>query len=294
MAENRKHHYLPQFYLRGFTDARAPRSHAPFVWVRDAGTGVISRRAPQNVAVESGFYATHTESGPNYHAVEDELAHIESRAAFALRRYLALPATAHGPIPVELGEFIAWLGARVPWFRRVAQDGWIEFLRSATWGHEALPEDPGFRVLLFSVNSGELRRESLTNALPLIRTGRWTPALDQNQHVELMRVQAWYFRFKHFPALTWAVLTAPAGHTFVTSDRPVVWFVRGKGVVDSPAALRDPGVELSVPLDASHALLGLGSALRRPKHVHVEDINERTAAHAERFVIASTEYFGRA
>lgn len=86
MSHRRRHHFLPQFYLRGFVDPRTPPGHAPFVWLRDLATGDVRKRSPKNVAVESGYYALDTHSGPDYDSVEAELSEMESDAAMALRR----------------------------------------------------------------------------------------------------------------------------------------------------------------------------------------------------------------
>jgi len=105
-----------------------------------------------------------------------------------------------------------------------------------------------------------------------------------------MRLQAWYYDTRHFPRLHWVLLTAPAGHAFVTSDRPVVWFVPGFGEsADYPAALKSPAVELTMPLDRGHALLALGAPRAPGLRVTVDDVNRRTIAGAEHFVAAPAE-----
>ncbi|MCI0376923.1 MAG: DUF4238 domain-containing protein [Gemmataceae bacterium] len=286
MAEKRYHHFLPRFYLRGFTDPHTPADHEPFVWVRDVTTGKISKRAPKNLAAETGYYAVETPSGLDYATVENELAQMEGKAAGALRSYLAMLPGTRGAIPADLSVLLAWLGARVPWLRRVADEQWAAFLESAANGGAELPPDSGCIVSLVNERTQEQRQEPIESALPLIRSGQWFARLGRNQVVEVMKLQAWYFRNKLMPNLAWILLTAPSGHCFVTSDRPVVWFIPAEGFADSPAALKHPRVELTVPLDAKHAVLALGSRARKPSEVHVDEINRRTVDYAERFVVA--------
>jgi hypothetical protein len=294
VAAKRLHHYLPRFYLSGFTDPGTPHGHAPYVWVRDVATGGITKRAPKNVAAESGYYAVGPGMGPDALSLENELAAMESRAARALRGYLAAPPGARGAVPSDLATFIAWLGAKVPWLRRAAGERWARYLSDAAHGREEVPDDPGFRVSLVNARTGARRREPMEHALALIRSEGWVARADHALCIEVMRLQAWYFRTQLLPALHWALLTAPPGRCFVTSDRPLVWVIPYEGYADSPAALRQPSVEASVPLDATHALIGSGTQLPAGVGVRSDDVKERTARFAERMVISPTlEFVGQ-
>ena len=203
VVQKRLHHFLPQFYLRGFTDPSTPPGQSPYVWVRDQLSGKISRRAPKNVAAESGFYALDVLAGRDYESVENELSAMESLAAMALRRYLVSSAGTRGVMPPELGAFVAWQAARVPWQRRVADDEWQRFLQKVAEGTAEAPVDPTFSVLLIHQDSREERRETVEASLPLLQGGDWVARFDQNQQIEVMRMQAWYYRTQHFPRLTW-------------------------------------------------------------------------------------------
>ena len=57
MSEPRKHHYLPQFYLRGFCDPNVPEGQEPWIWVADFKERQIERRAPKNVGRAANYYA---------------------------------------------------------------------------------------------------------------------------------------------------------------------------------------------------------------------------------------------
>lgn len=218
MSRKRLHHYLPQFYLRGFTDPCTPPGNAPYVWVRDVATGFVSRRAPKNAAAESGYYAIERGTEKDYASVENELAAMESRAAVALRHYLTAPFGKRGGVPSDLGVFLAWLGARVPWLRRVTREMWAKFIITAT-----------------------------------------------------------------------TVFRAQVGMAY-QSEVSLQYY---EGYADSPAALRQPGVEITVPLDATHALIGAGRPLSLGMQIEAADINERTAHFADRFVVSPTSNFGR-
>jgi hypothetical protein len=284
MPQKRRHHYVPQFYLRGFTDPATPAGQTPYLWVLDKATGAIGRRAPQNLAHEIGFYAITTSEGVDFETLENELSHIESRAAFELRRYLSAAPGERGAIQPDLAIFISWLAARVPAFRRAAAEQWSDFLSAAAHGETDIPDDPDFRCVLRERAGTSVRALPLTEALGAIRTGAWLPILSSSQYAEVLRVQVWYFRFKHFPALAWTFLTAPDGFAFVTSDRPVVWQVPGAEPSDDPGALQHPEVQLTVPLNPRHALLGTPKPPSPSFGISVPEVNRRTIDSAEKFV----------
>lgn len=171
MPTKRDHHFIPQFFLRGFTDPETPNGHTPFLWVCDIRKGAISKRAPQNVAAENGYYAVDTATGRDYTTVENELAEMESRAAGALRECLAWPIGSGAGIPPDVGTFFAWLGVRVPWFRRTVSEKWSKYLSGAAHGRHELPPDPDLRISLVNTFTEERRSETADEGLALIRSG---------------------------------------------------------------------------------------------------------------------------
>jgi hypothetical protein len=288
MSGKRLHHYIPQFYLRGFTDPSVTGGKTPWLWVRHKEASAVVRKAPKNLAAKIGYYATETADGLDYATVENELAAVESRAAFALRKFLDGP-TGHRKIEPDLSVFIGWLAVRVPWFRRAAEDEWQRFLERVAGGREPLPDDPDFSCSLVNMSTGEQRRFTLAETVLAIKSGTWQARLSKNQLIDAMRVQAWYFRFQHFPRLHWTVLTAPDGQFFLTSDRPIVWYVSDGGLADSPAALKQPGVELTVPVSRRFALLATAEIPHSETRIRPSDINRRTFLFCERFVASPRE-----
>jgi hypothetical protein len=123
MSGKRLHHYIPQFYLRGFTDPSVTGGKTPWLWVRHKESSSVVRKAPKNLAAEIGYYAMEMANGLEYATVENKLAAMESRAAFALRKFLDSP-SGHRKIDPDLSAFVGWLTVRVPWFGRAAEDEW--------------------------------------------------------------------------------------------------------------------------------------------------------------------------
>src|SRR4051794_33537687 len=106
----KRHHYLPQFYLDGFT-------RGGLLWLFDRKKNEFRKQTPINTAVESGFYTIRTMDGSNSDAVEETLAMIEGAVKPAIDRL-----DAGAPISDEdrgwTATFIATLFLRTPGFRR--------------------------------------------------------------------------------------------------------------------------------------------------------------------------------
>lgn len=135
------------------------------------------------------------------------------------------------------------------------------------------------------ISSGNRERISLAEALERVNDPAWQMLVTQDQHLDVIRLQAHLFRSEHFPHMKWVRATAPPGYHFVTSDRPVCWDILGAGARDSPAALRHPLAELTVALDVGHALVaGHDSRDILTRSWNVAEINERTCAGAERYI----------
>jgi hypothetical protein len=81
-----KQHFLPRFYLEGFTDPDTPPDHEPFVWLIREGQRRWGRRAPENIAAESGFYDITDEEGNVQHGFDEILQEQEDTAARIIRR----------------------------------------------------------------------------------------------------------------------------------------------------------------------------------------------------------------
>jgi hypothetical protein len=275
----RRSHVVPRFYLRGFCEPQTDR-----LWVGDIRLQKCHRANITKVAVEKDFYAS--EYGSHEDDLEQRLSRIEGEAAPKLNDF-TLGGRDIGP---ELGRFIAWLAARTTWLRRTTQERFPDFLFAnqaslrAVVGSETRPFEFEHKV------SGRRERVSLSDASQRINDKGWRLKVTQDQHLDVIRLQAHLFRSDHFPRMKWARAIAPYGRRFVTSDRPVCWDILGAGVGNSPAALRHPLAELTVPMTADIALVaGHDHSAILAGIWKVDEINQRTVASAERFIYGTYE-----
>jgi len=274
MNKTRRSHIVPKFYLKHFCVPGSER-----IWVGDLKTHQLYLAGISNVAVEKDFYAAR--GGEHEDELEERLSKIESNAAPLLQGFLS----GEAEIPPDLGRFIAWLAARTMWLRRVTQETLPQYLRTKPelFREYIGSEKHGFEFE--QISSGRRERLALKDALERVHDPSWRMHVHQDQHLDVIRWQAYLLQTVHFPTLSWVKVTAPVGHYLVTSDRPVSWDIFDIGLGDSPAALRHPLVELTVALDPSHALIAVhDSSALLARSLSATEINERTCNHAERYV----------
>jgi hypothetical protein len=84
MTEPKRHHYVPQFYLKRFADARGR------LWVWDKLKNVIFQSNPKNVAAENNFYWMQelADAGHDPNTLEKQLSGLEANVSLITDQWL--------------------------------------------------------------------------------------------------------------------------------------------------------------------------------------------------------------
>lgn len=131
----RRHHFLPKFYLHGFTDPDLP-SH---LWVYEKGGKEPRQISVTDAAVEKDYYAfTKVDGTKDTIAIEDSFAALESKIAPLYRRLVAGEPLA----PLDRAYWALFMGlmfTRVPNFRKNAEQSTLISLEDAC---QTLANDP--------------------------------------------------------------------------------------------------------------------------------------------------------
>jgi Protein of unknown function (DUF4238) len=109
-AEPKRHHYVPRFYLSGFTGAKER------LFVVNRPTRHSFRTAPDNVAGENYFNRIEV-AGMDPNALEKALAEFEGEVAPALERIKQAKSLAKEEDRAQLVNFMAAIALRNPWRR---------------------------------------------------------------------------------------------------------------------------------------------------------------------------------
>jgi hypothetical protein len=269
MSEPRKHHYLPQFYLRGFSaDGRS-------IFQIEKQGGRAYQASIRDTAAIRDYHELDTDNAKDPGVIERKLADIETKLAealtHALRQGLTTPETHNLVI-----QLVTLLRVRVPAFKAEIEAYLQNVVRSAGMMMERkgeLPPPPkGFEDIC--------RMENVS-----ITISNW-------KLLEFMfRIAADPRLFQLWAAMTPTILRAPSETFFLTCDQPVAIFHPAASPTDPyGVGLAHADTEVSVPL-SSRVLLLLswrrGSATDRDATPdEVAEFNRRTVVMADSFVFA--------
>jgi hypothetical protein len=290
-----RHHYVAKFHLRAFTDPVAIGSAEPWLWVADCKQGTIKRRSPTNFGWSRGLY-----SGPGGLADRDSTLEsflakeVEGPAASALRSLARREPGAAVGIPPALSRYLAWAAARSLPMKALYQS-WIDAFPQVGETQAIEPPPPGLaeaseirRVHRMEHSTHGVREDVPSEQVELLRSEGWHLRLGNDDFLELVHLQAWYFQVRFFPRLQWLLLHAPIGKHFIIGDRPVVWGFAGHSDV-APSALRNPLVQLAAPLSGSLALFAHHALEPHPEVIMPNDINRIVASGAHDWIAGPTE-----
>jgi hypothetical protein len=254
--EARHHHYIPQFYLRGFSTGSGKRCK---LTVGNSKTQKFFETNPRNVGGVRDFNRVNVEGHPP-DAIESALSDFETDAEQAIRA-ISDSLTFDGDPKVVVLNLLALLAVRSPQMR----ENWRQFqeqvakqimsLTLATkdrWERSVASMKQDGKELPHDVPYEELKR--------FHQSDRYTVEVPTERHIELemhgMDTVLPYLAKRH-----WALLrTDEETGFFVTGDRPVVltWKKPSKVPV---MFRRSPGfgmteTELVFPLSKTLALVG--------------------------------------
>lgn len=284
MPEAKRHHYVPQFYLRRFSDSRGR------IRVYRAGTQLPPFvTSTKNAAVESGFYDIVTTTGATSTSVEEMLAGLEASASRAIAALTAGRFPPDSAFREVISTYMAFQILRSPESRR-AYESMVDFTaklmlegmtaeqaRARAAGAGDDDPDEGARVIMDIANRPD--------------TFKLVP--HQNEHIQIMLNVAGRLSPALF-ARSWALGATNTGRMFITSDHPIALYsssasrdsLRGVGLVTAD--------EIYFPLDRRNVLILAKPGRIREDIVKVEDegvlfVNHLLAESSYKFVYQHPE-----
>jgi hypothetical protein len=286
-----KHHYLPQFYLREFTDPDVPHGHDPYIWVYSLAKCTWRRRGPHNVAAESDYYAFTDQTGNKSHEVEKMLSQVESMTAPVVREKVLNQQLLGEEDRATIATFVALMLMRVPaqhehignFKAEVAQ----RILQVIYQVHMQNPETleafkRDYRKETGKHDLDDLRPEHLDPTRYKIRTTR--PAaigISFSALTDCARVIA---------EMGWTFLVSQPPNYFITSDYPFSMLDPTNENQAYGHGLAFKNVEVSLPLTRNLALFAgwqsKGTRWLPASQRIVKQVNLRSMLSASRFLVA--------
>ncbi|MBV8210126.1 MAG: DUF4238 domain-containing protein [Burkholderiaceae bacterium] len=234
-AGPKSHHYVPQSYLRRFTDADG------FLTIFDRARGHFRRQRPVNVMKIDSYYRqawAPAHIDPNI--LETHLAGtIEHEGAAAIEKLVTTPASLTGDEAAALVSYIEFQRIRVP--------------RQAAWAKELM------RQLLLDKIGPELRAELKQKNL---RVEMKDSVRFDYMRAALGKLHPWFGRME------WEIYEAVPGTAFITTDSPVSFVNEAIPPIDGEAGIGLAGTLLLFPLDSRKLLV-----MRHPECVSADPMH---------------------
>ena len=269
MSAPRKHHYLPRFYLRGFS------SNSRSLIQIDKASGRASPCSINDVASIRDYHRLDTEDVEDPFELERRLSSIEGELANALQRVLE-NGISDLATRARLVELVSMLRVRIPAMKSTIEESLRQVVR---------------RTGLIMERSGKLPPPppGLEHALRMdklnIKISNWICL----QHMFQLAADENILRL--LLSMRPSLVHAPETCFFLTCDQPVAVFSPSANLSRTESvALTEPDTQISLPLSRNTLLL-LDWLDERPATTiataaKVEELNRRTVIMATDYVFA--------
>lgn len=290
MAENRRQHFVPEFYLAGFT---LGGSRDELLHVLDQSDGRRWRSRPSELAHQRDFYRIDVE-GIDPNVFEKTFGAFESQVAALLRQLFETGSLPVAEAYANLMFFLALMAVRIPRRRAKMTQEMDQIMKSMLRMSVATPEhweSAQRRMRLDGLT--ELAETSYEEAKALFERDDFTIQMPATWHVGMLYESAKTI-FPYLADRAWSFFQCEDDDPdFVCSDHPLslVWSTEGSGFYPPGFALAE--TEVSLPLSRRWAMMGRfegEGGLYRATPKTVAAINSRTGMYAGQLYSAREEF----
>lgn len=244
MPSPKRHHYLPEFYLKGFV-------RDDLLWLFDRKSQQYRQQAPKNTTVIGQYYTTTTESGEPDTSIEAHLSDSESEAAPIIGKLDA------GKIispeeRVALAYFLALLLSRNPKHDREVEE--IGDKVHKVIAKEMFPTVES--VAAFLKNKGDNVSFSPESFFEFVHKEQFEVKTPREFTLNTMLSQSARF-YREIAMMNWFVFHADGHASFITTDSPL-----GYVIEDEHRRSREPVLGFAsekvtklIPLTSSNSII---------------------------------------
>lgn len=282
MPHPKRHHFVPEFYLRSF-------ARDGLLYVFDREKAEYRRQPPRNTAVIGHYYATMKEDGEKDYGVEHLLSRIEGLAKPVIEKLDE--GRDIGPEErVRLSYFLAFLFNRVPKFEREIDQ--IADSAAKLWLKHMFPTVES--VEAYFASTEEDRECSAPDFLDFIQNEEYELVGNRNNTVHTMLEQTPKIA-QSLAMMAWDVMHCDDRSAFITTDSPFGLLLSDEQRASGAAILGvgSPEITKAVPITKGTALLirGAGVSLShyRLNREQVREVNVAVAAECERYIFGPDE-----
>ncbi len=289
MAESQ--HYIPQFYLREFTDPETPNGYEPYVWKYEHESKKWKKKSPKNIASKPDFYSFIDREGKRRDEIEKGLSIIEGKTASIYRDKICTRQCLTNQEKATIAEFIILMVTRVPSFHNIVDSSTSEMAIRMMEMYKTRPD----AVKKFK----EEYERDIGKKLPDDFDESW---LDPSRY-KISATKSFLLQMmvslseiaKIIFTMSWTFLHTTEKAWFITSDSP---FKMRNPQSNSPwygHGFMYQGIEVTIPLSKQICLLatwkkGLWPHIDVPQLV-VEELNHDRIEASDKFIISPQNYF---
>lgn len=268
----RNHHYVPQGYLRGFTEL------PNILHVYNKDKKGFRQSSTKAIAYSRDYYTVDTIDEINSSEVEDNLGRIETIVIPILSKIIT-DSDLSNTNRADLAIYIAVQYGRTP-VAKARMDEVATILatnETKTIMAEAVNDDAKYEEMVERIKSDDPEgyvpsRDTLIEWI--LKPGPMAKvSMDNGTYVKQFFENAQYIS-EGLLRTKWTVFSAPIGTSFITSDNPIGLFIDRQLEEHEVLAIMLTGVTRYFPLDAKHCLVMTDDLTGR-------DIERRTAAKSE-------------
>jgi Protein of unknown function (DUF4238) len=288
MAVPRAHHYIPVFYLKGFTSPNV--NNTDYLWVYEQGKP-IRKSKPVNEAHQRNFYAFEDEDGKR-RDLEQPLSHIESIVAPLFRAIDDGYHRFHLSDFEGLTIFMALLWVRGPFGRDFVNRLSAQAIKQATKEYAKDADKFTRKYEEYLNTSGTKTHVSAEEMRDWILNDEWAVEQKSYGYTLSKMFEGIPFVSSILREKSWEVLTSEDDDYFCTSDFPIVTILPDDGEATIGVGFGMPGVEVFFPLTRRHCLLLRDRTRGTRRLVNgkiVREINKFLMVGARRYIYASEQ-----
>lgn len=290
----RDHHYVPQGYLRGFTET------TNLLYVYNKETKGVRQTSTKGIAYSRDYYTVDTLDEKDSSEVEDNLGRIETVVIPILSEIIAEEDLSN-PKRADLAIYIAVQYGRTP-VAKARMDEVATILatnETKTMMAEAVNDEAKYQEMVQRIQSDDPdryvpSRETLIEWI--LKPGPMAKvSMDRGTYVKQFFENAEHIA-EGLLRTKWTVITAPRDSSFITSDNPIGLTVDRKLQEHEALAIMLPGVTRYFPLDSKHCLVitddltGRDIERRTASKSEVRIINKVIFEQAYKYAISGNEY----
>lgn len=289
----RDHHYVPQGYLRGFTE------DPNVLYVYDKKAKRIRRTSTKGIAYSRDYYTVDTVDEKNSSEVEENLGRIES-VVIPILSEVTEDKDLSNPKRADLAIYIAVQYGRTP-VAKARMDEVATIVatnETKTIMAEAVNDESKYQEMVERIKADDPDRyvpsrqtliEWILKPGPMAKV-----SMDRGTYVKQFFENAWHIS-EGLLRTKWTVIAAAKGSSFITSDNPVGLSVERKLEQHEALAIMLPGVTRYFPLDSKHCLIMTDDIVDRKierrlaSKSEARAINKIIADQAYKYVISGNE-----